>query len=147
MKIVIGYPSLEDEIVILRRHQENASLVKLDGIEPVLRQEELLAFRDLMTKITVEESMLKYIIQLIQSTRTDKAVYLGASPRAAVALLKTSKAYAMMNGRDFVTPDDVKAVAPSVLQHRIILSAEAEMEGYREARLVKDLLETVEVPK
>ena len=147
MKIVIGYPSLDDEVLILQRHQQNAALVRLDDVKPVLSKENLLHFRDMMSQVLVEESLLRYMIQLVQLTRTHKAVYLGASPRAAVALLRASKAFAMLQGRDFVTPDDVKAVAPAVLQHRLFLTAEAEMEGLGSARVVSDLLKTVEVPK
>lgn len=147
MKIVIGYPSLDDEILILKRHQENADLVKLNDVTPVLTKDELLQFRGMMGQVTVEESLLKYMTQLVQLTRTHKAVYLGASPRAAVSLLRASRAYAVLQGRDFVIPDDVKYVAEAVLRHRLILSAEAEMEGLSEARVVKSLLESVEVPK
>ena len=147
MKIVIGYPSLDDEVLILQRHQQNVALVRLDDVKPVLSKENLLHFRDMMSQVLVEESLLRYMIQLVQLTRTHKAVYLGASPRAAVALLRASKAFAMLQGRDFVTPDDVKAVAPAVLQHRLFLTAEAEMEGLGSARVVSDLLKTVEVPK
>ena len=147
MKIVIGYPSLDDEVLILQRHQQNAALVRLDDVKPVLSKENLLHFRDMMSQVLVEESLLRYMIQLVQLTSTHKAVYLGASPRAAVALLRASKAFAMLQGRDFVTPDDVKAVAPAVLQHRLFLTAEAEMEGLGSARVVSDLLKTVEVPK
>jgi len=147
MKIVIGYPSLDDEVLILKRHQENAGFAALADVEPVLSKEQLLHFRNMMSQVVVEESILRYIIQLVQFTRTHKAVYLGASPRAAVALLRAAKAYAMLQGRDFVLPDDVKAVAPSVLQHRLILTAEAEMEGVQAVRVVNDLLKTVEVPK
>ena len=85
----------------------------------------------------VEESLLRYIATIIQQTRTSKAVYLGASPRAAVAMLNASKASALLNGRDFVTPEDIKFVTPSILQHRLILTAEAEMEGYTALRLRK----------
>ena len=147
LKIVIGYPSLDDEVLILQRHQQNAALVRLDDVKPVLSKENLLHFRDMMSQVLVEESLLRYMIQLVQLTRTHKAVYLGASPRAAVALLRASKAFAMLQGRDFVTPADVKAVAPAVLQHRLFLTAEAEMEGLGSARVVSDLLKTVEVPK
>ena len=107
----------------------------------------MLAFRALIKDVVVEESLLKYIVDLVQLTRNTKAVYLGASPRAAVALLQASKAYALLQGRDFVTPDDIKFVAPSVLQHRLVLTAEAEMEGYSTARLIATLLEQIEVPK
>lgn len=147
MKVVMIYPPAELEMVILKRHHENARLAKLDGITPLLSKDELLGFRQLINKVVVEECLLKYIIDVVQLTRNSKAVYLGASPRAAVALLRASKAYALLQGRDFVAPDDIKFVAPSVLRHRLVLTAEAEMEGYDTARLIATLLEQVEVPK
>ncbi|MBR0117655.1 MAG: MoxR family ATPase [Prevotella sp.] len=147
MKVVMIYPPAELEMVILKRHHENARLAKLDGITPLLSKDELLGFRQLINQVVVEECLLKYIIDVVQLTRNSKAVYLGASPRAAVALLRASKAYALLQGRDFVAPDDIKFVAPSVLRHRLVLTAEAEMEGYDTARLIATLLEQVEVPK
>ena len=147
MKVVMIYPPADLEVVILKRHHENARLAKLDDIKPVLSKEELLQFRELINHVVVDESLLRYIIDVVQLTRNSKAVYLGASPRAAVALLKASKAFALLQGRDFVTPDDIKFVAPSVLRHRLVLTAEAEMEGYDAARLITTLLEQVEVPK
>ncbi len=147
MKIVMSYPSPELEVEILRRHHENARLTKLEDVAPVLTREELLQYRSLLSNVVVEESLLKYIVDVVQLTRTAKAVYLGASPRAAVALLKASKAFALLNARDFVTPEDIKQVAPSVLQHRIILTAEAEMEGQSPTRLVQSLIDQVEVPQ
>ena len=147
MKVSMIYPPLELELLILRRHQENARLTQLDNLRPVLSKEELLQFRALMSQVIVDDSLLRYIAQLMQLTRNSKAIYLGASPRAAVALLRASKGYALLQGRDFVTPDDIKFVAPSVLQHRLLLTAEAEMEGYSAVRLVGTLLEQVEVPK
>ena len=147
MKVVMVYPPSQLELVILKRHHENIRLTKLDDFVPLITKEELLAFRALIKDVVVEESLLKYIVDLVQLTRNTKAVYLGASPRAAVALLQASKAYALLQGRDFVTPDDIKFVAPSVLQHRLVLTAEAEMEGYNAARLIATLLEQIEVPK
>ena len=147
MKVVMVYPPSQLELVILKRHHENIRLTKLDDFVPLITKEELLAFRALIKDVVVEESLLKYIVDLVQLTRNTKAVYLGASPRAAVALLQASKAYALLQGRDFVTPDDIKFVAPSVLQHRLVLTAEAEMEGYNTARLIATLLEQIEVPK
>ena len=147
MKVSMVYPPMELELVILKRHQQNARLTKLDDIRPVITKDELMLFRSLMAQVIVDDSLLNYIAQLVQLTRNSKAIYLGASPRAAVALLRASKAYALLQGRDFVTPDDIKFVAPSVLQHRLVLTAEAEMEGYSTMRLVGTLLEQVEVPK
>ena len=147
MKIVMSYPSPDLEIVILKRHNENARLTRLEDIRPLITLDELLEYRQLMQHVLVDDSLLRYIVEAVQLTRSSKAVYLGASPRAAVALLRASKAYALLQGRDFVTPDDIKFVAPSVLHHRIILTAEAEMEGYNAERLVSSLMEQVEVPK
>ena len=97
--------------------------------------------------VYVEESLLRYIATVVQQTRMSKAVYLGASPRASVAMLNASKAYALLAGRDFITPEDIKSVTPSILQHRLILTAEAEMEGYTPLKVAQKLIDKVEVPK
>ena len=145
MKITMGYPSLEEEVDILEH--TNASLVKLDSLTPVLTKEELLSLRRLMEQVFVDRTLLQYIALIVQQTRTSKAVYLGASPRASVAMMQASKAYALLQGRDFVTPEDIKFVAPYVLQHRLILTAEAEMEGYSPVKVTQRLIDKVEVPK
>ena len=147
MKITIGYPSLEEEVDILERHHANASLVKLESLAPVLTKEELLSLRRLIEHVFVDRTLLQYIALIVQQTRTSKAVYLGASPRASVAMMQASKAYALLQGRDFVTPEDIKFVAPYVLQHRLILTAEAEMEGYSPVKVTQRLIDKVEVPK
>ncbi len=147
MKITLDYPSLEEEIRILKRHHANTRLVKLDQIKPVITRDELLALRGYMDKVYVEESLLRYIALIVQQTRTSKAVYLGASPRAAVAMLQASKAFALMQGRDFVVPEDIKFVSPYIMQHRLILTAEAEMEGHTPLKVTQRLIDKVEVPK
>lgn len=147
MKITMGYPSLEEEVDILERHHANASLVKLESLAPVLTKEELLSLRRLMEHVFVDRTLLQYIALIVQQTRTSKAVYLGASPRASVAMMQASKAYALLQGRDFVTPEDIKFVAPYVLQHRLILTSEAEMEGYSPVKVTQRLIDKVEVPK
>lgn len=147
MKITMGYPSLEEEVAILERHNENAAFVRLQDVEPVITHDELIALRQLMQKVFVEPSLLRYIAAIVQQTRQSKAVFLGASPRASVAMLQASKAYALLQGRDFVTPDDIKFVTPSILQHRLILNAEAEMEGHTPLKVAQRLIEKVEVPK
>ena len=147
MKITMGYPSLEEEVDILERHHANASLVKLESLAPVLTKEELLSLRRLIEHVFVDRTLLQYIALIVQQTRTSKAGYLGASPRASVAMMQASKAYALLQGRDFVTPEDIKFVAPYVLQHRLILTAEAEMEGYSPVKVTQRLIDKVEVPK
>jgi hypothetical protein len=146
-KIHMGYPSVDEEVDILKRHQDNVKLTNLEEIKPVLSIDELLKMREKLQSVYVEESLLRYIATIIQQTRTSKAVYLGASPRAAVAMLNASKASALLNGRDFVTPEDIKFVTPSILQHRLILTAEAEMEGYTALKVAQKLIDKVEVPK
>ena len=147
MKITMGYPSLDEEVAILERHNENAAFVRLEEVEPVIRHDELLTLRRMLNDVFVEPSLLRYIAAIVQQTRQSKAVFLGASPRASVAMLQASKAYALLQGRDFVTPDDIKSVTPSILQHRLILNAEAEMEGHTPLKVAQRLIEKVEVPK
>ena len=147
MKIIMGYPSADEELEVLERHQSNVSLVKLENVSPVLTKTELLELRRLLEQVFVDRTLLQYIVQIVQQTRTAKAVYLGASPRASVSMLQASKAYALLQGRDFVTPDDIKFVAPSVLHHRLILTAEAEMEGYTPLKVTQRLIDQIEVPQ
>ena len=147
MKITMGYPSIDEEVVILERHHANATFVKLDDVKPVITHDELLQLRQMMQKVFVEPSLLHYIASIVQLSRQSKAIFLGASPRASVAMLQASKAYALLQGRDFVTPDDIKQVTPSILQHRLILNAEAEMEGHTPLKVAQRLIEKVEVPK
>lgn len=146
-KITMDYPSVEEEVAILQRHQQNARLVKLADIQPVITKDELLSMRSLLGSVFIEESLLKYIASIVQQTRISKSVFLGASPRASVAMLQASKAYALLQGRDFVTPEDIKFVTPSILQHRIMLTAEAEMEGFTSLKVALRLIDKVEVPK
>jgi MoxR-like ATPase len=147
MKIIISYPSAEEEYTILKRHNENSELTRLNEIKPVLLREEIIAFKKLAGRIFVEDSLLKYISDITIATRNSPAVYLGASPRASVALLNAAKAYALLQGRDFIIPDDIKYISVPVLQHRILLSPETEMEGRSAGTIVKRLVEKIEVPK
>ena len=146
-KIRMSYPTLEEEVSVLQHHQENRKLVNLDDIQPLLSVRELLNMRQQLQEVYIEDSLLRYIASIVQQTRMSKAVYLGASPRAAVAMLNASKAYAMLSGRDFVTPEDIKFVTPNILQHRLLLTAEAEMEGYTALKVAQKLIDKVEVPK
>mgnify|MGYP000910682007 CR=1 FL=1 len=146
-KIRMGYPSVDEETDILRRHLEKRRLTRLEEVHPVLTVGELLQMRRQLETVYVEESLLRYIATVVQQTRMSKAVYLGASPRASVAMLNASKAHALLAGRDFITPEDIKSVTPSILQHRLILTAEAEMEGYTPLKVAQKLIDKVEVPK
>ena len=146
-KISMGYPSVDEEMNILKRHQEKRNLIKLEDVKPILTIDELLQMRKKLDTVFIEESLLRYIANIVQQTRTSKAVYLGASPRASVAMHNAAKASALLGGRDFVTPEDIKFVTPSILQHRLILTAEAEMEGYTPLKVAQKLIDKVEVPK
>ena len=147
MKITMDYPSVEEETDILLHPQQDSNFVKLDKIKPVLTKAELLELRKMLSEVVVDESLLRYIVEIVQQTRTSRAVFSGASPRASVAILQCAKAFALLQGRDFITPDDIKYVAPSVLHHRLILTAEAEMEGYTPMKVAQRLTDNVEVPK
>ena len=147
MKITMDYPSLDEEVAILERHHQNAAFVKLEEVKPVITRDELLALRARMGQVFVEPSLIRYIAAIVQQTRQSKAVFLGASPRASVAMLNASKAYALLMGRDFVTPEDIKFVTPPILQHRLVLTAEAEMEGFTAQKVAQRLMDKVEVPK
>ena len=147
MKLTMGYPSLEEEITILERHYADARIAKPVNLQPVIARDELLDMRWLVDKVFVEPTLLQYIAAIVQQTPTSKAVYLGASPRASVAMLRASKAFALLQGRDFITPEDIKTVTPPILQHRLILTAEAEMEGYTPLKVTQRLIDKVEVPQ
>ncbi|MDR1780744.1 MAG: MoxR family ATPase [Tannerella sp.] len=147
MKITMGYPTVDEEVTILERHHANSRLSALDDVAPLLSRDELLQLCGYVGKVYVEPSLLRYIASIVHQTRSSKAVYLGASPRASVALMQSAKAFALLQGRDFLTPEDIKFIAPPVLRHRLILTAEAEMEGHTTSKVVQRLIEKVEVPK
>ncbi len=147
MKITMDYPSLDEEVAILERHHNQADLVKLNNVAPAVSIDELLAMRACMHRVFVEPSLLRYMAAIVQTTRNSKTVFLGASPRASVAILQASKAYALLQGRDFVTPEDIKFVTPPILQHRLVLTAEAEMEGFTAMKVAQRLIDKVEVPQ
>ena len=147
MKITMDYPTTDEEVEILLRHQASAAFTRVDRLEPLLTPADLATLRDAAQQVRVEASLLRYIAEIVDTTRHSKAVYLGASPRAAVAILSSAKAYALLQERDFVTPDDIKTVAPFVMHHRLLLTAEAEMQGYTPLLVAQRLIDKVEVPQ
>ena len=147
MKITMDYPTTDEEVEILLRHQASAAFTRVDRLEPLLTPADLATLRDAAQQVRVEASLLRYIVEIVDTTRHSKAVYLGASPRAAVAILSSAKAYALLQERDFVTPDDIKTVAPFVMHHRLLLTAEAEMQGYTPLQVAQRLIDKVEVPQ
>ena len=147
MKITMDYPTIDEEVEILLRHQASAAFTRVDRLEPLLTPADLATLRDAAQQVSVENSLLRYIAEIVGTTRHSKAVYLGASPRAAVAILSSAKAYALLQERDFVIPDDIKTVAPFVMHHRLLLTAEAEMQGYTSLQVAQRLIDKVKVPQ
>ncbi len=146
-KIKVNYPDKEEEIAILKQHHKRQGNDPLNQIKPVISAKQLLDFRKLVQQIIVDDKILNYIVDIIQKTREHSHLFLGASPRASIATLNTAKAYAAIQGRDFVIPDDVKAVLPHALRHRIILNPEQELEGLDEEDVLNIIVESIEVPR
>lgn len=146
-KVMASYPSLDEEVNILQRHHHRRGVQPVAEVSPILSAQEIIQFRQFAQQVHVEENLIKYIAQIIQETRNNQMLFLGASPRASIAILSSAKAYAMIHGRDFVNPEDIKFVALPVLRHRIILSPEKEMEGVSADEVVKQIIDKVEVPR
>jgi MoxR-like ATPase len=149
LKVLVPYPARNEEIGVLERYARgfDAEREVTFGAEPVTTVDEILAAREALNSVIVEPSVLAYTADVIRATRETPALTLGASPRAGVALFKCSRAAAALAGRDFVTPDDVKAMAPGVLRHRVTLAPEVEIEGRTPDDVVRAVLERVEVPR
>lgn len=146
-RIKLGYPTRSDEQEILKRYQHNLKAPDLDDIQKVFSVSELKNIQDLVVKVHTSDGILKYIADIICNTREHGKLYLGASPRASLALLRASKTLAALRGRDFVVPDDVQFLAYHVLNHRIILTPEAEMEGVTTDQVITEIIQKVEVPR
>lgn len=145
-KIVVDYPNIVDEINILDR-QNRGELSAEIGIRPVLTAEKLNSLRLAVEKVQVEHQLFEYIAQIVAATRQSPWITLGASPRASLAILNSSKALAAIRGRDFITPDDIKEVAVPVLRHRILLTPEKEMDGTSTDTIICQLIDKAEVPR
>lgn len=146
-KINIGYPSVEDEAEILLRAQNRKSMHEVDSINTVLTAEKILAFQQLIKDIRIDDSLRIYIANLVSKTRNHKSLYLGASPRASIFIMNSAKAYAALNGRDFVTPEDIRYIFYPVLNHRLQLTAEKELEGQSLKNVIDSIIHSVEVPR
>lgn len=149
LKILVDYPDQASEMTVLRRHHEGFRAQRLDdaGIQPVVSADQLREMQKEVSETTVEDKVLDYIYRLVASTRASRDLSNGASPRAGIALLNSSKAVARLRGREFVIPDDVKAMALPVLRHRVLLRPEAEVEGLSSDRIVTNLIEAQTVPR
>ena len=147
MKIKLGYPSIQDEIQILTRYKKSNPTDLIESIKKVLSPKKVSKLMEIANEIYISDFLIEYAAKIVHETRQHSKIYLGGSPRASLALLNTSKVAAILAGRDFLTPDDIKYMAPYVLNHRIILTPEAEMEGRTEESVIKEILEQIEVPR
>ncbi|SCY14382.1 MoxR-like ATPase [Nonlabens sp. Hel1_33_55] len=146
-KINVAYPNLEEEIKILEGNHARKNSDPESMIEGIMSAAQIVQHQETVKGIVVEDHLIKYIAEIVLNTRNNANLYLGASPRASIAIMNGSKAYAAIMGRDFVTPDDVKYIAKAVMRHRIILTPEREMEGFTADRAVAQILETIEIPR
>ncbi|GAB3818032.1 MoxR family ATPase [Pontibacter rugosus] len=147
-KVLVDYPSMADEVTILELQHQGASLKRdLERVQPVLTAAQLLELRKAVQSVHLDRKLLEYIAQLVGETRVSKSLYLGASPRASIALLNSSKALAALRGRGFVTPEDVQELAPAILRHRILLTPDREMEGITPDEVIKQIIQKIEVPR
>ncbi|MGI9650025.1 AAA family ATPase [Chryseobacterium sp. RLHN22] len=146
-KINVGYPTLEQEVAIIKNQHDNRLEDKTEAINKVITAQQLNNYQKLVKKIIVESQLIEYIAKIIINTRENQFLYLGASPRASLALLTASKAFAALRGRDFVTPEDIKEASYAVLRHRVIVSPEREMEGLTADEIIRQILEGIEIPR
>lgn len=146
-KVVINYPALEDEYEIIRREHAAAEGDKTAEVQKAISGTQISNYQSIVRNVNVEENLMRYIAQIVNSTRDNPFLYLGASPRASLAIMNASKGFAVLRGRDFITPEDIKESAVSVLQHRLIVSPEKEMEGVKAEEIVKQIVETIEIPR
>jgi MoxR-like ATPase len=146
-KVKIDYPELHQEEEILQRYKNNISSPDLKDITPVFTSEEIRKAQGIVEKVIIEDNLLKYIASITHKTRNHGKIYLGGSPRASLSMLKAAKALSAIRGRDFVTPEDIQFVSKHVLNHRLILTPEAEMEGITSEEVIEDILKTIEVPR
>lgn len=146
-KIEVHYPSLEQETKILTDYHSRKNTVDLNSVSSVINASEIKNYRTKVNSLHIDDNLIAYIAKIVNQTRNNSSLYLGASPRASLAIMASSKAIAAMKGRDFVTPDDIKFVATAVLKHRIMLTPEKEMEGISTSEVIKQIIEQIEIPR
>lgn len=146
-KISIDYPNLNEEIHILQKENELQDRNKLENIREILSKIEIGNYQRLVKQIKIESHLVEYIAKIVMNTRENAFLYLGASPRASIAILNAAKGFAALRGRDFVTPEDIKDAAVPVLQHRVMVTPEREMEGITSTEIIRQIIDTVEIPR
>ncbi len=143
----ITYPTLAEEVMILQRFKEDFTIKQSATVTSVLSAAQVMSYRKMVEQVYIKDELISYIAQIIVATRTHGDLFLGASPRASLAIMKAAKALAAMSGREFVTPDDIRFVTAPVLNHRIILSPEKEMEGVEIEDVINSVVQSIEVPR
>jgi MoxR-like ATPase len=138
---------LEEEALILEMHQKNTKINQFDDVNSIWKSSDILVYKEIINKVNVNSAIIKYISNIVHNTRNNKDVFLGASPRASISLLKGSRAIAAINGRDFVIPEDVQEIVEAVLAHRIMITAEKEMEGSSAEEVIQNVVKSVEIPR
>ena len=146
-KIEVGYPSLEEEVQVISGFHKGKNQHQIDTVLAVLSSEQLAEYREQVRSIHIDEKLMVYIAQIVQQTRSSKDLYLGASPRASLAILAAAKAFAAMQARDFVTPEDIIYMTKPVMRHRVMLSPEKEMEGSTTDAVIDEIVRGAEVPR
>lgn len=146
-RVILSYPGLVEEEQILRRFRDDFHGTIRESVNAVLTPADIAESRRIIEQVYIREELLTYIATIVHNTRNNPDIFLGASPRASLSLLKSAKAVAAMSGRNFVTPDDIRYVSYPVLNHRIILTPEREMEGYSTREILEDIIRNVEVPR
>ena len=146
-KINIGYPTLAEEILILTQQQGKTQNQLLQVANKVLNASEVAKYREVVQNINIDSKLIEYIATIVHDTRSNSSLYLGASTRASLAILKSAKATAALSGRDFVIPEDIQKMAPHVLRHRIMLTPEKEMEGISTDELIENIIKGIEIPR
>ncbi len=146
-KIDVKYPSLSEEISILTNQHAQTQNTLLDNVSKILSAKQIDQYRQTIHSIIIEPKLVEFIAKIVNETRNNPSLYLGASPRASLAILRSSKANAAIKGRDFVTPEDIVEMAAPVMRHRIILTPEKEMEGITADELIESIIKNIEVPR
>jgi MoxR-like ATPase len=146
-KVEVDYPTLSEEEAIVRGHHVRRGEQAVDQINAIVSAEALAGYRAKVKEVHVEEKLIAYIARIVHSTRDNSSLFLGASPRASIAILNSSKAMAAARGRDFVTPEDIREVTLPVLRHRVILQPDREMEGIKPSDVIQEIITRIEVPR
>lgn len=146
-KIIVNYPTIEEEINILLNQQSVSQNTLLNNVQKIVTTSQIAEYRDIINGVIIEPKLVEFIAKLVNATRNNPSLFLGASPRASLAILRASKANAAIKGRDFVTPEDIIEMAIPVMRHRIILTPEKEMEGISADELINNIISSIEVPR